>query len=200
MSLTFITGPVRSGKSRFAERLARDVAGDVTYVATARSDPEDPEWVARLAHHAARRPPHWRLVETASPHAPLLTVLAAQSAGGETLVIDSVGTWLADRMTRRLEAGASDAPLDAGALEAEADDLVGALLACAAHAIVVGEEVGWGVVPPFLSGRVFRDVLGRAQQRLARGAGRAYLVVAGFAVDLHAWGEPVDASHSLDVS
>ena len=60
-----------------------------------------------------------------------------------------------------------------------------------AHAIVVGEETGWGVVPEYASGRVFRDVLGRVQQTLAARADRAYLVVSGFAIDLAVAGRRV---------
>jgi adenosylcobinamide kinase/adenosylcobinamide-phosphate guanylyltransferase len=189
---TFITGPVRSGKSRFAERLARAAGGDVLYVATARVDRADPEWSARLAHHAARRPAAWGVVETAEPGAPALDALVRDARPGATLLVDSLGTWLADRMSARLDAAGEGAALDADALEADLAVVVEALVATRAHAIVVGEEVGWGIVPAYPAGRVFRDVLGRAQQRLAAAAGAAYLVVAGFALDLHA-GRPVDA-------
>jgi adenosylcobinamide kinase/adenosylcobinamide-phosphate guanylyltransferase len=178
----FVTGPVRSGKSRFAERLARERGGDVTYVATARRDPADPEWAERIAHHAARRPPQWRLVETAAEPGPSLEALCREAAPASTLIVDSFGTWLGAQMGP----GADGARLEADALAA-----VEALLASPAHAIVVGDEVGWGVVPEYPSGRIFRDVLGRAQQRLAAGSIAAYLVVAGFALDLHL-GIPVE--------
>jgi adenosylcobinamide kinase/adenosylcobinamide-phosphate guanylyltransferase len=196
--LTFITGPVRSGKSRFAERLAREAGPAVTYVATARIDPSDAEWTARIAHHAARRPPAWRVIETAGPGSPSLAALARGAVAGQTLLVDSIGTWLADRMTRALEVSASscgaDASFDAAELECDANDLASALLETQAVAIVVGEEVGWGLVPPYPSGRVFRDVLGRMQQRLASGAAHAYLVVAGFAIDLRTHGRSVDGT------
>jgi adenosylcobinamide kinase/adenosylcobinamide-phosphate guanylyltransferase len=183
MPVTFVTGPVRSGKSRFAERLARERGGDVVYVATARVDPDDAEWVARIAHHAARRPAAWRVVETAA---------AGAAPAGTTLLVDSLGTWLAEAMSRALETSGETAALDAAALEADLTAVARALLASPAHAIVVGEEVGWGLVPAYPAGRVFRDVLGRVQQELAQGAARAYLVVAGFALDLTAQGEPIE--------
>ncbi|GAC1551291.1 MAG: bifunctional adenosylcobinamide kinase/adenosylcobinamide-phosphate guanylyltransferase [Vulcanimicrobiaceae bacterium] len=192
MPCTLVTGPVRSGKSRFAESLARASGGAVTYVATARVDPADAEWAARLAHHAASRPPAWRVVETARPGAPPLADLARTARAGETLLVESLGTWLADRMSRGLESGDEAAALDGGALEAELTIVVDALATTRAHAIVVGEEAGWGLVPPYPAGRVFRDVLGRAQQRLAARASAAYLVVAGFALDLRALGTRVD--------
>jgi adenosylcobinamide kinase/adenosylcobinamide-phosphate guanylyltransferase len=184
VSLTFITGPVRSGKSRLAERLAIDAGGEVLYVATARADANDPEWVARIAHHAARRPRDWRVIETAGAHSLELAELFATAATARTLLVDSLGTWLADRMSTRFEHGGESEATDEDALEAEIGEVVTAALATSARAIVVGEEVGWGLVPPYRSGRVFRDVLGRAQQRLATRAEAAFLVVSGRAIDL----------------
>jgi adenosylcobinamide kinase/adenosylcobinamide-phosphate guanylyltransferase len=191
MSLTFVTGPVRSGKSRFAERLAVESGGDVTYVATARTDPDDAEWVARIAHHVARRPASWRTVETGIPGAPTLATLAGGGRAGTVLLVDSLGTWLAAEMSARFEVGGEPASLDSDSLDAACTGAADALAASAAHAIVVGDEAGWGLVPPYPSGRVFRDVLGRMQQRLAARAERAYLVVAGYAIDLRAAGRPV---------
>jgi adenosylcobinamide kinase/adenosylcobinamide-phosphate guanylyltransferase len=191
MPLTFVTGPVRSGKSRFAERLSVESGGDVAYVATARTDPSDAEWVARIAHHVARRPAAWRTIETALLGAPSLAAIAGDGRAGAVLLVDSLGTWLAAEMSARFEVGGEPAALDVDALEAECTRTADALAASAAHAIVVGDEAGWGLVPPYPSGRIFRDVLGRMQQRLAARADRAYLVVAGFAIDLRAAGRLV---------
>jgi adenosylcobinamide kinase/adenosylcobinamide-phosphate guanylyltransferase len=191
MPLTFVTGPVRSGKSRFAERLAMESGGDVTYVATARTDPTDVEWVARIAHHVARRPAAWQTIETGLLDAPSLVEIAGAGRAGAALLVDSLGTWLAAEMSARFEVGGEPAALDIDALEAECSKAADALATSAARAIVVGDEAGWGLVPPYPSGRVFRDVLGRMQQRLAARAERAYLVVAGYAIDLRAAGRLV---------
>ena len=187
MALILVTGPVRSGKSRFAERLALERGGPVTYVATAHPAPDDDEWRARLAHHAARRPSEWEVLESALVPGGLAAVVRA-TAGERTLVVDSLGTWLAACISDRLRAGGESAALDAVALEDEAGVLALALTQTAAHAIVVGEEVGWSIVPAYASGRVFRDVLGRLQQQLAMHASHVYLVVSGIAVDLRALG------------
>ena len=183
MPSIFITGPVRSGKSRFAERLARERGGDVTYVATARFDPDDAEWCERIAHHAAGRPAHWKLVETARSNAPSLEAVARDAGASQTLIVDSFGTWLAAQMTPET---------DMAALAESARCVADALVSTRAHAIVVGEEVGWGIVPAYPAGRTFRDVLGRTQQRLAAGSVSTYLVVAGFALDLRRSAELVD--------
>jgi adenosylcobinamide kinase/adenosylcobinamide-phosphate guanylyltransferase len=184
MPLTFITGPVRSGKSDFAEELARRVKLPVTYVATARADAGDPEWVRRIALHAARRPPAWSVLETAAPHGCDFREALAGANASSVMLVDSLGTWLADRMSAQLERVPGGA-LDADLLEEEACALVCALAACPARTIVVGEETGWGIVPEHASGRLFRDVLGRLNRRLAQEAESAYLVVSGFALPLH---------------
>lgn len=183
MSLTLVTGPVRSGKSRFAERLALETQLPVIYVATAGVDPTDAEWVARLAHHAARRPASWRVIETALPSGSDLADVVRGSSAESVLLIDSLGTWLADQMGRRAEV-AGDVTDGAAALEALGDALGEAFAVSAAPIVLVTEEVGWSVVPDHPSGRLFRDSLGRLNQRLARQADRAYLVVSGFALDL----------------
>ncbi len=185
--LTLVTGPVRSGKSRFAERLAGEAGGPVTYAATARADASDPEWTARIAHHATRRPAAWRIVETAPDGDGALAGLLRATPSGTTLLVDSLGTWLGAAMR------AEDPDIDVAALDGLARALADACAACRGHAIVVGDEVGWGIVPAYASARAFRDVLGRLQQRLTATADRAYLVVAGRAIDLHAVGRPVDA-------
>jgi adenosylcobinamide kinase / adenosylcobinamide-phosphate guanylyltransferase len=185
--LILITGPVRSGKSAFAEQLARASGKPVTYVATARYDPNDPEWVERIAHHRARRPADWEVVEVGGAGTPGLAVLIRDTPEERVLLVDSLGTWLADRMS----AHNGDISLHASALEKEAGDLLEALCGSPTRVILVGEEVGWGIVPPYPSGRLFRDILGRLQQRLMREAEQAYLVVAGHALDLHALGKPI---------
>ncbi|GAC1496798.1 MAG: bifunctional adenosylcobinamide kinase/adenosylcobinamide-phosphate guanylyltransferase [Vulcanimicrobiaceae bacterium] len=184
MPLTFVTGPVRSGKSRFAEVLAAEAGGEITYVATAAADDGDPAWRRRIARHVERRPASWRLVETARPDGPSLSALLCEARAMQTLLVDSLGTWLAHRMALRFARDGEAGALDADALDDEIAAVVDAASASAARTIVVGEEVGWGIAPPYPSGRVFRDVLGRGQQDLAARAERSYLVVAGHAIDL----------------
>ncbi len=186
MPLEFITGPVRSGKSRFAEQCARETRGDVVYVATAAIDADDRQWQRRIERHVAHRPPSWKLVETARAGAPPLASILREATAQQTLLIDSLGTWLAHQMSVRFDGGGEAAACDEDGLQAEIDGVVTAARRCVGRAIVVGEEVGWGLVPEYPSGRVFRDVMGRAHQDLARAAARAYLVVAGYAIDLKA--------------
>jgi adenosylcobinamide kinase/adenosylcobinamide-phosphate guanylyltransferase len=69
-------------------------------------------------------------------------------------------------------------------IEAELEALLVAHRQLGAHLIIVSNEVGLGVVPPYSLGRTYRDCLGRANQALARIADQAILMVAGLPVDL----------------
>jgi len=193
MAVVFITGPVRSGKSAFAVRLARESGLDVTYVATAAASPEDAEWRARLARHTRERPQAWRTIETAPlAHDAQLELFRTASAG-ECLLVDALGTWLAAGIGARIELLEIDYVVFEAQLDREAAAFVDAMLASPARVLVVSEQVGWDVVPVAASARLFRDVMGRMAQRLAARAEAAYLVVAGYALDLRANGEPVES-------
>ncbi len=199
MTWTLVTGPVRSGKSRFAEQLALRSGLPVTYIATAGRMPHDPEWAARLERHRRSRPATWTVLETAGNSRCALTALLGEATAERTLLVDSLGTWLADRMaSAHAELFEEPARLEA-ALEVDCSALATALARSAATAIVVGEETGWGIVPAYASARIFRDVLGRLQQRLAARATHLYLVVSGFALDLHAAAMPIPLSDAREM-
>ena len=175
---TLIVGGARSGKSRFAERLVAQ-APSVTYVAPGYPPGDDAEWTARVAEHQARRPATWHTVET--------TDVAAVLSGADehsVLLIDCLATWL----TRVLDAAGAWSESDGwqGRVDAEIDSLVAAWAACTATVVAVSNEVGLGVVPATPAGRLFRDLLGRLNQRVGAGADRLYLVVAGRVLDLSA--------------
>ncbi|MGC8780183.1 MAG: bifunctional adenosylcobinamide kinase/adenosylcobinamide-phosphate guanylyltransferase, partial [Anaerolineae bacterium] len=65
------------------------------------------------------------------------------------------------------------------AVDAEVAALLAAYRAGRATWIVVSNEVGLGLVPPYPLGRAYRDALGRANQRLAAAADRVLFMVAG---------------------
>jgi len=191
VSVILVTGGVRSGKSRFAEQLAARTSLPVTYVATASRNGADAEWETRIEHHRRTRPPDWDVVETAGSADCRLTAFLSGAASGRTLLVDSLGTWLADRMSSAHPQLLAEPLRLERALEEDSAALTRALERTAATTIVVGEEVGSGIVPGFASGRVFRDVLGRLQQVLGVRAAGAYLVVSGFSIDLRAVGRPL---------
>ncbi|MGI5202944.1 bifunctional adenosylcobinamide kinase/adenosylcobinamide-phosphate guanylyltransferase [Spirillospora sp. CA-108201] len=167
---TLLLGGSRSGKSAEAEsRLA--ACSDVLYIATGPVRDDDPEWAERVAAHRLRRPAWWRTEETTE----LAEALA--SATGPVLV-DGIGTWLAAAMS---ETGAWEDP---SRVLPRVDGLVAAWRGTAARVVAVSDEVGLSLVPTTASGRAFRDVLGRVNQRLAAESEEAALVVAGRVMEL----------------
>jgi adenosylcobinamide kinase/adenosylcobinamide-phosphate guanylyltransferase len=164
-----VLGGTRSGKSAQAQALLAGVA-DVTYLATGPTGRDDPEWRARVERHRRSRPAGWRTVES--------TDLAGALRGTPTpLLVDSVTAWLTAVLD---EAGAWDRRAGyPDTVQHRVDDLVDAWRGRLATAVLVSDEVGWGVVPPTWSGRLFRDQLGLLNQALARTADQAWLVVAG---------------------
>lgn len=162
-----VTGGVRSGKSHHAESL---LTGPVTYVAPGPTA-DDADWAARIAAHQERRPADWTTVESHD----LVGVLA--TTPGDMLV-DCLGTWL----TAVIDAahaweGDSDAVHDL--VLARTDEVVAALGRCETDVVLVTNEVGLGVVPEHRSGRLFRDLLGLVNQRVAAACDEVHLVVAG---------------------
>lgn len=174
--LTLILGGARSGKSAFAERLAREAGDDVLFVATAMAG--DDEMARRIATHRAERPPAWRTLEVPRGVA---GAVAALSPPANTVLLDCV-TLLVSNILLADEA-TGDAAIGR-AVDAEIDALLAGIAAGTARWLIVSNEVGMGLVPPYPLGRAYRDLLGRVNARLAARADRAYLLVAGLPLDL----------------
>lgn len=166
-----VTGGVRSGKSRYAEGLV-DGEDAVTYVAPGPApDGDDADWAQRIKAHQERRPAHWVTVETSD-------VAAAIRDHPGAVLVDCLGTWVTAVLD---ELDAWDARRDTAeaAIEERIDDLVRAWSAAPGQLVAVTNEVGLGVVPAHRSGRVFRDVLGHVNQRVAAASDEVALVIAG---------------------
>jgi adenosylcobinamide kinase / adenosylcobinamide-phosphate guanylyltransferase len=192
MAVAFVTGPVSSGKSGFAVRLALESGRDVTYIATAAGEPEDVEWRARLMRHVRDRPASWRTVETASMTHRSQLALFRDAPETACLLVDALGTWLEARIASRIDLLEIDYNVLASQLDEEAAEFVDAMLASRASVIAVSEQVGWDVVPVAAAARLSRDAMGRMVRRLATHADAAYLVVAGYAIDLRVIGTSID--------
>ncbi len=192
MPLTLVTGPVRSGKSRYVQQIAARTQGPVRYVATAIRDDSDGEWNARLRRHMQDRPAHWESIEAAHlSHAALLELFLLANED-ECVVVDALGTWLAARIATHLDAFERDFSAFENQMDNEAAEIANAMLGSRAHILVVTEEVGWDIVPVAASARLFRDVLGRMKQQLAAQAQAVYLVVCGLAIELRALGVTIE--------
>ncbi len=173
MTVTLVTGPARSGKSRHAEDLLSRHR-EVTYLATGPRPGTDTEWARRVEEHQRRRPAGWTTVES-------LDVAGTVRSARSPLLVDCLGTWL----TGIIDTSGWD-DLDAArvAVTAARDDLVAALAATNIPVVLVTNEVGWGVVPATVSGRFLQDELGRVNASVSARADAVHLVVAGRVLDL----------------
>jgi adenosylcobinamide kinase / adenosylcobinamide-phosphate guanylyltransferase len=164
-----VTGAARCGKSEWAETLAIESGKVVTYIATATIDPHDPEWQARILRHQQRRPATWQTISAVEDLASQIERAGVE----ECLLVDSVGTWVANLLDR------SDVEW-----EDLTQTLLAKLLASVATIILVAEETGWGVVPAYPSGRLFRDRLGMLSRQIGSIASTVYLVTGGHVLNL----------------
>jgi adenosylcobinamide kinase/adenosylcobinamide-phosphate guanylyltransferase len=173
--LILILGGAGSGKSAFAQQLAQQKAERVFFVATAEA--KDSEMAMRVRRHRRRRPGQWHTVEE-----PLeLARAIGEAVSLQVVIVDCLTLWVSNL----LQANEAQEPAEqeAAVLDA-ARGLVDAYKKGEATLIMVSNEVGMGLVPPYPLGRLYRDVLGRVNQMLAARASRVYLMVAGLAIEL----------------
>jgi adenosylcobinamide kinase/adenosylcobinamide-phosphate guanylyltransferase len=182
--LTLILGGARSGKSTFAEQRAKELGGDsVLYVAT--SETKDEEMLQRVAKHRADRPSGWGTVEASRNVAQ--AIRQARSAA-KVILLDCLTFLVANHLMDAAapqddpfgdpSADPFDVRIEADVV-AEVEALVAYVQETDVEMLVVSNEVGLGVVPPYELGRAYRDILGRANQTLARHADEVQLLVAG---------------------
>lgn len=172
--LTLILGGARSGKSHYAEMLAAQQGTRVLYVATAQA--WDEEMTLRIANHRAGRPTTWITLETPlGVGQAIATALPVHTP--DVILLDCL-TLLAGNVLITLPEGASEAEATA-ALMVEIEALLTTYAQSNVAWIMVSNEVGLGIVPAYPLGRLYRDALGRANQKLAAMADEVLFMVAG---------------------
>lgn len=167
--LQLILGGARSGKSRLAEKLATDSRLKVSYIAT--SQPLDGEMNQRIAHHRARRPADWLLIEEPVE---LARVLRENASAERCMLVDCLTLWLTNLLM--LE--------DNDRLIAEREALLDCLASLPGEIIFVSNETGMGVVPLGELTRRYVDEAGWLHQALAERCQRVVLTVAGLPLTL----------------
>ena len=159
-TVTLVLGGVRSGKSRYAQQLGEQT-NRVVFVATAHAG--DDEMQRKIELHRSTRPAHWTTVE--EPLA-LGETITQHGPGCDLMIIDCL-TFFA---THLLHNESDRTPVD---------KLCAALAHPPCSVVLVSNEVGSGVVPPYPLGRAFRDLLGEINQSVARVATDVFLLIAG---------------------
>jgi adenosylcobinamide kinase/adenosylcobinamide-phosphate guanylyltransferase len=164
----------------------------VLYIATATA--EDDEMRTRIAAHRASRPPHWRTAE--APDDPA-AVLAAHDLPYSVAMLDCLTLLVSNVLLGGLHVDFDPARFDADDAECRVhralEDLLSAYSAGTRSLVIVSNEVGMGLVPPYPLGRIYRDVLGRVNARVAAAADVVILMVAGLPVELKRLADAWDA-------
>lgn len=169
-AITFLTGPVRSGKSRRAVDLASTWGEHVVFVATYEARQDDAEMAERIRRHRTERPPSWRTLEAPDEVAQVLRQL---SPGPSGVVLDCLTLWISARLHWTDEE-----------LLATWDRFLAFCAAVPWPTAIVSNEIGWSLVPDDALLRRYRDLVGWAGQRTATCSSDAWLMVAGQAIRL----------------
>jgi adenosylcobinamide kinase / adenosylcobinamide-phosphate guanylyltransferase len=171
-----LLGGARSGKSHFAQEYARQHGEKVLFVATATAGDEDMR--QRIEKHKKDRPSNWRSLEAATD---IGKQIEANAGNAQFIVIDCI-TMLVNNIFNRYNenqfVSIAETVLEKEVV-AEIKQLQKCLKKVDASFLIISNEVGLGLVPDNRMGRLYRDILGRANQMLARTADEVYLLVAG---------------------
>jgi adenosylcobinamide kinase/adenosylcobinamide-phosphate guanylyltransferase len=173
--LTLILGGARSGKTTYAEKIAAENGGAVVYIATAEA--KDDEMVARIKKHQAERPLSWQTREIPIN---ISGTLANNPITAEVVLLDCLTLLVTNiLMAMNPDLDELDEAGSETAVSTEISALITTIQQSDAHWLIVSNEVGLGLVPPYPLGRIYRDTLGRANQQLAQAADHVYFLVAG---------------------
>ncbi|MEK4509549.1 bifunctional adenosylcobinamide kinase/adenosylcobinamide-phosphate guanylyltransferase [Paenibacillus sp. FSL K6-2524] len=183
--IVMVTGGARSGKSSFAERWCMKQAKSAIYIATAQAF--DTEMEQRIALHKEQRKGtdfHWTTLEEPIRLAELLTshpILLGGNVTGEAplVLVDCLTLWLSNVL---LTAG--DGPEAGVTVMEQMEQLEAAIKAYPGTIVMVTNEVGDGIVPEYPLGRLYRDLAGVLNQRLARISQQVFLVTVGIPIEL----------------
>ncbi|MBI4971925.1 MAG: bifunctional adenosylcobinamide kinase/adenosylcobinamide-phosphate guanylyltransferase [Candidatus Omnitrophica bacterium] len=165
--IIFVTGGARSGKSRFAEELAKKISDSVAYLATAEA--LDEEMKERISHHRERRSKNWKTIEE-----PIHVNLAVQNLNGSANVIllDCITLWISNLIHQNTDAA-----------ECRALDMLEAVFHKIRNSgqtlILISNEIGMGIISESPLNRQFADISGRVHQAISREADEVYFMVSG---------------------
>jgi adenosylcobinamide kinase/adenosylcobinamide-phosphate guanylyltransferase len=172
--LVLILGGARSGKSSYAQSQADETGKPVTFIATAQA--LDEEMSTRIRKHRAERPAHWETLEL-----PFRIASQVQQIKSDVVILDCITLLVSNLVMQYAKDDLVDEVLFMQAVQKEVENLIEKIGVPDRKQdwLVISNEVGLGLVPPYQMGRVYRDGLGWANQRLARAADQVIFMVAG---------------------
>ena len=164
-NIIFITGGTKSGKSEFAEHLAKE-AKTLSYVALSQNNINDKEWQDKIKLHRTRRPKDWKLIETTD----LLTTLKKENG---PLLIDSIGGFVMENIESKHKEWATKMHL-----------LIVLLKKRKSITFIVGEQVGWSLVSEYKIGNTYIERIGELQKRITKISKDNWLAINGRAIKI----------------
>ncbi|MCR4393294.1 MAG: bifunctional adenosylcobinamide kinase/adenosylcobinamide-phosphate guanylyltransferase [Dehalococcoidales bacterium] len=174
-----LLGGARSGKSRLAQEMAQRMSARVLYVATATAG--DADMQQRIIRHRRERPASWQTLEATCN---LGQAISDCFSDCDVVLIDCITLLVNNIFCRHDEK--QFAEIDETILDNEVQQEITELINCIKRTgvsfIIVSNETGLGLVPENRMGRLYRDCLGRANQRLAQIADEVYFLIAGIPV------------------
>jgi adenosylcobinamide kinase/adenosylcobinamide-phosphate guanylyltransferase len=166
--VTLVLGGCKSGKSRYAIDLAEQVGDRRLFMATC--VPHDEEMQLRVARHQEERSDSWRTIEVPLE---LSESIAAHGNEGNVLLVDCLTLWITNLLM---------VSEDEAHVTQQVDRLADVLGLVSCPVVLVSNEVGAGIVPENRLARLFRDIAGIANQKIAAVSDRVVWMVAGIPV------------------
>ena len=163
--IIFITGGTKSGKSEFAEHLAKK-AKKLSYVALSEKNINDKEWQDKINLHRKRRPKNWKIIETTD----LLNTLRKEDG---PLLIDSIGGFVMESIEK-----------DHKEWSAKMHSLISILLERKSITYIVGEQVGWSLVSQYKVGNTYIERIGELQKGITKISKDNWLTINGRAIKI----------------
>ena len=164
-NIVFITGGTKSGKSEFAEHLAKETK-NLSYVALSENNIDDKEWQDKIKLHRKRRPKDWKLIETSD----LLTILRKE---GGPLLIDSIGGFVMESIEKENKEWIT-----------MLNSLISLLIKRETITFIVGEQVGWSLVSEYKIGNIYIERIGELQKRITKISKDNWLAINGRAIKI----------------
>jgi adenosylcobinamide kinase/adenosylcobinamide-phosphate guanylyltransferase len=164
-NIIFITGGTKSGKSEFAEYLAKEVKR-ISYVALSENNIDDKEWQEKIVSHRKRRPNDWILIETTD----LLNTLNKEDG---PLLIDSIGGFVMENIEKEQNEWLT-----------KMHSLINLLIKRKSITFIVGEQVGWSLVSEYKIGNTYIERIGELQKRITKISKDNWLAINGRAIKI----------------
>ncbi len=163
--IIFITGGTKSGKSEFAEHLAKEIK-NLSYVALSENNLADEEWQNKINLHRKRRPKDWKLIETTD----LLNTLRNEKG---PLLIDSIGGFVIESIGKKQNEWST-----------KINSLMSLLMKRTSITFIVGEQVGWSLVSEYKIGNIYIERIGELQKRITKISKDNWLTINGRAIKI----------------